>query len=102
MPPILTLRRRPANDLIHAVLEMKQRNPTWGCPQIAEQINLAFETSINKHVVRQILALHYRPHAPREGGPSWLTFIGHMKDSLWSLDFFGVNRSLCKRIGYWL
>ena len=23
-----------------------------------------------------------------EGGPSWLTFIGHMKDSLWSLDMF--------------
>jgi len=22
------------------------------------------------------------------GGPSWLTFIGHMKDSLWSVDLF--------------
>ena len=49
--------------------------------------NLAFGTSINKDVVRRILALHYRP-MPTEGGPSWLTFIGHMKDSLWSLDFF--------------
>src|SRR6516162_5910718 len=38
----------PANDLIRAVLEMKQRNPTWGRPQIAGQINLAFGTSINK------------------------------------------------------
>src|SRR5262252_4944110 len=25
---------------------------------------------------------------PTEGGPSWLTFIGHVKDSLWSLDLF--------------
>jgi putative transposase len=25
---------------------------------------------------------------PTEGGPSWLTFIGHAKDSLWSLDLF--------------
>ena len=75
----------PDADLIRAVIEMKQRNPTWGCPRIAEQINLAFETSTNKDVVRRILALHYRP-APDADGPSWLTFLGHMKDSLWSLD----------------
>src|SRR5262249_18341308 len=66
---------------------MKRHNPRWGCPQIAEQINLAFGTSINKHVVRRILAIHYRPKST-EGGPSWLTFIGHMKNSLWSLDLF--------------
>src|SRR5262249_35959205 len=77
----------PTANLIRAVLEMKQRNPTWGCPHIADQINLAFGTSINKDVVRRILAQHYRP-LPTEGGPSWLTFIGHTKDSLWSLDLF--------------
>jgi hypothetical protein len=33
--------RRPTADLIRAVVEMKQRNPTWGCPHIADQINLA-------------------------------------------------------------
>jgi hypothetical protein len=38
----------PTADLIRAVVEMKQRNTSWGCPQIAEQINLAFGTSINK------------------------------------------------------
>jgi putative transposase len=83
----------PTADLIQAVVEMKRRNPTWGCPQIAEQINLAFATSINKDVVRRILAIHYRPTST-EGGPSWLTFIGHMKDSLWSLDLFR-----CESIG---
>jgi len=36
-------------------------------------------------VVRRILAHHYRPE-PGGGGPSWLTFLGHMKDSLWSVD----------------
>src|SRR6516165_559637 len=77
----------PTGDLIRAVVDMKKRNPTWGCPQIAEQINLAFGTCINKDVVRRILALHYKPTST-EGGPSWLTFIGHMKDSLWSLDLF--------------
>jgi len=25
---------------------------------------------------------------PDTGGPSWLTFLGHMKDSLWSVDLF--------------
>jgi hypothetical protein len=38
-------------------------------------------------VVRRILAVHH-PNKPIEGGPSWLTFIGHVKDSLWSLDLF--------------
>src|SRR6476620_7002342 len=63
----------PTADLIQAVVAMKRRNPTWGCPQITEQINLAFGTSINKDVVRRILTLHYRPTST-EGGRSWLTF----------------------------
>jgi len=77
----------PTADLIRAVVEMKRRNSTWGCPQIADQINLAFGTAINKDVVRRILALHYRP-GPGADGPSWLSFLGHSKDSLWSLDLF--------------
>jgi putative transposase len=32
-----------------------------GCPRIADQINLAFGTSIDKDVVRRILALLYAP-----------------------------------------
>jgi putative transposase len=77
----------PTADLIRAVVKMKRRNPTWGCPQIAGQINLAFGTAINKDVVRRILALHYRSE-PGADGPSWLSFLGHTKDSLWSLDLF--------------
>ena len=38
-------------------------------------------------MVRRVLAKYYRPQA-RGNGPSWLTFIGHMKDSLWSVDLF--------------
>src|SRR5882762_1313384 len=48
----------PNADLIRAVIDMKQRNPRWGCPRIAEQIALAFAVSINKDVVRRILAAH--------------------------------------------
>jgi hypothetical protein len=30
----------PSAELIHAVVEMKQRNPNWGCPRTAQQIAL--------------------------------------------------------------
>src|SRR6266850_3159927 len=77
----------PSKELVEAVIEMKQRNPSWGYPRIAQQIALAFDIQIDKDVVRRILATHYRPK-PDAGGPSWLTFIGHLKDSLWNLDLF--------------
>ena len=77
----------PDKELIEAVVQMKQRNPTWGCPRIAQQIALAFDIPIDKDVVRRILASHYRP-GQDSGGPSWLTFLGHLKDSLWSVDLF--------------
>jgi putative transposase len=34
----------PSAELVHAVVEMKQRNPRWGCPRIAEQITLALQS----------------------------------------------------------
>jgi transposase InsO family protein len=77
----------PGHEVTAAVVQMKQRNPTWGCPRIAQQIALAFNIQINKDVVRRILAAHYKPE-PDSSGPSWLTFLGHMKDSLWSADLF--------------
>ena len=51
-----------------AIGEMKQRNPTWGCPRIAQQITLAFGIPINKDVVRRILAVRYTPK-PGATGP---------------------------------
>jgi putative transposase len=77
----------PAKELIDAVVEMKQRNPSWGCPRIAQQIALAFGVEIDKDVVRRILSIRYRPESDSQG-PSWLTFLGHTKDSLWSCDLF--------------
>jgi putative transposase len=88
----------PDADIIRAVVEMKRLNPTWGCPRIAEQVNLAFGTSIDKDVVRRILAQHSRP--PNGGGPSWLTLLGHVKDSLWSIDLFRCE-SVALR-SYWV
>jgi putative transposase len=77
----------PSRELIQAIVAMKQRNPRFGCPRIAQQINKAFGIDIDKDVVRRILAAHYRPDSGNSG-PSWLTFLGHMRDSLWSVDLF--------------
>jgi putative transposase len=77
----------PTPEVIAAVVDMKRRNPSWGCPRIAQQIALAFGIPINKDVVRRILAVRYRP-TPDSSEPSWLTVLGQTKDSLWSLDLF--------------
>ncbi len=76
----------PSWEVIELVLEMKRRNPTFGCIKIAEQLAKIFELPLNKDVVRRILATYYRPE--RGDGPSWLSFLGQTKDSLWSIDFF--------------
>jgi len=85
----------PEKDLIDAVVAMKRRNPRWGCPRIAQQITFAFGVEIDKDVVRRILSIHYRPESD-SGGPSWLTFLGQAKDSLWSCDLFRCESATLK------
>ena len=77
----------PSAELIAAVVEMKRRNPRFGYQRIADQVNLAFDIPVDKPLVRRVLAKHCRPY-PGSGGPSWLTFLGNSKDSLWSADLF--------------
>jgi putative transposase len=76
----------PSAELIAAIVELKRRNPLFGCVRIAEQISHAFDVLIDKDVVRRALTKHFRPDG--SNGPSWLTFIAQTKDSLWSLDLF--------------
>ena len=78
----------PSQELIRAIVEMKRRNPRFGCPRIAQQIAYTFGIEIDKDVVRRVLAQHYHPDPGADDGPSWLTVIGHAKDSLWSVDLF--------------
>ncbi len=85
----------PSKELIDAVVEMKRRNPRFGCRKIAEQISSAFGIDINKDVVRRILIQHYRP-LPGGDGPSWLSLIGHARDSLWSVDLFRCESILLR------
>lgn len=77
----------PSPELIAAICEMKRRNPTFGYQRIAHQLSLVFDIELDKDVVRRVLAKHYSPD-PGDRGTSWLSFLGHAKDSLWSIDFF--------------
>lgn len=77
----------PSQEIINLIIEMKQRNPRFGCRRIAMQISNVFDVEVNKDIVRRVLAKYYKPISD-DDGPSWLTFIGHMKDSLWSVDLF--------------
>jgi transposase InsO family protein len=90
----------PSRELIEAVVEMKRRNPYFGCRKVAEQISSAFGIELNKDVVRRILIGHYRPGPGPNRGPSWLAAIGYAKDCLWSVDLFRVESILIK--SYWV
>jgi len=85
----------PSKEVITAIVEMKRRNPRFGCPRIAQQINMAFGLELDKDSVRRVLAMHYKPD-PGDRGPSWLTALGHAKDSLWSVDLFRCESILLK------
>ena len=85
----------PPQELIDAIVEFKRRNPRIGCPRIAQEIARTFGIDIDKDIVRRVLAKHYRPGAGTDG-PSWLSFIGHLKDSLWSVDLFRCESILVR------
>ena len=85
----------PSPELISAIVEMKRRNPSFGYQRMADQISLVFEIELDKDVVRRVLAKHYRPE-PGSNGPSWLTFLGHSRDGLWSVDLFRCESLILK------
>jgi len=85
----------PSAEIVRAIVEIKRRNPLFGCPRIALIITTTFGVEVDKDVVRRVLAKHLRP-GPGGGGPSWLTVIGHARDSLWSADLFRCESILLK------
>ncbi len=89
----------PSEALIQAIVELKRRNPRFGRPRIARIISLTFGVAIDKNVVYRVLSKHSRP-APGGTGPSWLSFIGHATDSLWSVDLFRCESIVLR--SYWV
>src|SRR5260370_787487 len=94
-----TLLMRPSR-LVRAAIVLKpspllrlHRALTTG--NIAQQITMAFGIPMNKDVVRRILAVRYHPK-PDAAGPSWLTVLGHARDSLWSVDLFRCESAILR------
>ena len=77
----------PDDARIQAIVELKARTPRFGCPRMARIISRTFGIDIDTHVVHRVLAKHDHA-APGGTGPSWLSFIGHTTDRLWSVDLF--------------
>src|SRR6266581_3660136 len=107
-----TLLMRPARVLRSAVvlktstllhfhkMRIKQKyRLLFSRKRVAQQLTLASCVDIDKDVVRRIPAIHFHPEAG-SGGPSWLSFIGHAKDSLWSLDLFRCESAILRT--YWV
>ena len=74
-------------ELIRLIVEIKQKNPGYGCPKIALLVSKLLGETINEHLVRRVLRKRYF-FPPTNGGPSWLNQIGTVKDALWSMDLF--------------
>ena len=86
----------PDKALIDAVVEMKRRNPSWGCPRICA----ADCADLRREDRQRCCSPHPRCSLPDSAGPSWLTFLGHMKDSLWSCDLFRCASATLRT--YWV
>ena len=79
----------PTPELIKLVVEIKTKNPQYGCPKIALLVSKLLEDNISEQTIRRILRQHFR--CTPGGGPSWLSAIGTAKDVLWSMDLFCVE-----------
>ena len=91
----------PSEALIQAIVELTSRNPRprFGGPRIARIIARTFGANIDKNVVYRVLSTHSRP-TPGGTGSSWLSFIGHTTDSLWSVDLFRCESIVLR--SYWV
>ena len=66
----------PSAELIAVIVEIKRRDPRFGCVHIDQQICRTLGVQIDKDVVRRVLAKHYRPSPvamARPGSPSLVT-----------------------------
>ena len=87
--------KSPSPALIAAIVKIKRRNSSWGCRRIAQQLSLVFGIEIDKDIVRRVLEKHFRPD-PGANGTSWLSLLGHTKDSLFSVDLFRCESLILK------
>jgi hypothetical protein len=58
----------PSPELIAAIIEMKERNPRFGCRRIAEQLSFIFDVDIMDQMTRRII--DFSVHAGVLDGPA--------------------------------
>jgi putative transposase len=81
-----------SNEIRNLILELKTKNPFFGCPQIASIICDRTGITVSEETIRRIIMSTFKG---RPGsGPSWLSFLATQADSLWSIDFFQLE-SIC-------
>lgn len=76
----------PSPELIKLVVEIKTKNPKYGCPRIALLVSKLLDKEISQQTIRRIVRKYFS--ANPGSGPSWLNAIGTAKDVLWSMDLF--------------
>lgn len=57
----------PPEEIVQIILELKRRNPSFGCPKVAQFIATPFGVTLDKDVVRRALEKHLRPGPGRRG-----------------------------------
>ena len=91
-------RKGPSDELIKFVVEMKEKNPAYGCPKIAMLVGNVLGITIDEETIRRILKKHYRSVPGK--GPSWLLPIGISPNRLWSVDLFRLESVFLRT--YWV
>ena len=88
----------PSEALIQAIVELKSRNPGRLSADCAH--HLAHVWSRSRQERRLPRAVETLSPASGGTGPSWLSFIGHTTDSLWSVDLFRCESIVLQ--SYWV
>lgn len=91
-------RKGPSKEMIRFIVEIKEKNPRYGCPKIAMLASNVLGKKIDKETVRRILLKHFKPTPG--SGPSWLSPIGNAPNKLFSLDLFRVESVFLRT--YWV
>jgi len=89
-----------SQEVINAIVQAKILNYRMGANKIKEMINLHFKLELTERQVRHVIKTYYKPDPLEQYKRSWLTFLGHTKDSLWSLDWFRVESATLQ--SYWV
>ena len=81
----------PSREVIAAIIDMKQRNPTWGCPRIAQQMALAFGVPLTRMWCDAFSPSGTRRNRMRQGRPG-SRFSGTRRTVCGASICFGANR----------